>query len=395
LYVQAQTMQPDDFRAASNVLIADQRLAVNKTESGDFVGAAAALQENVRASKALVERFPGKAGSDFVTSVLHLLAGAQGRADRYADAVATTREEIALLEAARAKDPDDAGVQHDLGNALVALAYMLMSQMGDAAGSLEPLERAVHLFEHAYDVDPADQLSLAGVARALNMQKEAMVLLHREGDAERAVGRAIDLLRQGLRTAPSDRSIKQNLIIALGNRADLLERRQDFVTALEARREAVRTLTPLVEADPNNMTLQPGLAYMRRQTADTLLALKDYAAAAEEARASIAIGERLIARNANDIVSGRGLVVAQRSLLSALVGTVTAPASTPEQREAARVEGRQLVGQLRKGVDRLQKQNGLPSGQVAAAYTQVEQAEREFADPSTREAGASQPASRP
>jgi serine/threonine protein kinase len=391
LYAQVQTMQPDGFRAASNILIADQRLAVNKTESGDFAGAVTALRENVRASKALAERFPSKEARDFVPTVLHLLASAQGRADQYADAVVTIREEVALLDAAFTQGQDDAGVQHDLGNALVALAYMLLSQLGDAAGAVEPLDRAVHLLQHAYDADPNDQASLAGVARALNMQKEAMVLLHRDAEAEQAVGRAIDLLRLGLRTAPSDRMIKQNLILAFGNRADLLEKRQDLAGALEARREAVRTLMPLVEADPNNMTLQPGLAYMRRQTADTLLALKDYAAAVDEARVSVAIGERLVARNANDIISARGLIVAQRTLLAALAGVVAAPTSTPEQRAAARVEGRQLAGQIRKGVDRLKERNGLPLSNIASVYTQLEQAERDFVDRSERGAATSRP----
>jgi serine/threonine protein kinase len=398
LYEQARTLKPDEIQSWSNPISADQRLAFDRLERGDVDGAVASFGADVRAAKAAAQKFPVREARDLVPPSLRAYANAQGRAAHFADAVVTLREEVALLEASRAQYPDDAGVQAGLAEACNSLAYMLLNQASDAAGAVEPMALAVSLFQHACDADPTDFSSLSDLAHALILQKEVFTRLGRYDEAGQAVQHAIDLLQRALLTAPSNGSIKKDLVVALGTKADLLEKRQDFAGSLGVRRQAIDLLNPLAAADPQNMTLQAGLAYVHREMSDTSVALQDFAAAAAEAREAVSIEERLVGQSPDDVGDIRGLIVSRRSLVTALDGIVTAPASTAAERAAARAQGRPLLYEIRREVDQLERRNAF-SAENRAVYRELDQAERDFADPPPdrpkEPSGPSQPATAP
>jgi hypothetical protein len=181
-------------------------------------------------------------------------------------------------------------------------------------------------------------------------------------EAQKAVDQTIGVAIKGLELAPSDRTLKQNLIVVYGNKANLHERLNEYPQALAARRVGMQMLVPLVEADPKNATLQAGMAFTQYQIASTLNLMQDYAGAEQLLQVAIATFERLLGQNPAEVRTWGYLLPARRALINALDGMITDAATSSEQRAALRERASKVLAETRAGYENLQKQNLLSPG---------------------------------
>jgi len=266
--------------------------------------------------------FPGSGAADLGRE----LAGSYSRVGDLLSATGDTagalehrQRALSIIEAVAAIAPDDVATIRQLGSAYSKLGNSLGNpnypNVGDPAGALGQLERAVGVFERGAAAHPSNVMFRRNLAIAHSNVADVLRALGRPDEALARQRKALASFETLAAEDPSNAAAKNDMAISLSKIAEMLNENGRSVDAVREYERALGIHRALVQADPANDTLKLEVAsdYNRLATAQVSVGARE-AALANHTRA-VAMTRELEKRNpANvELRVAVGLALASRA----------------------------------------------------------------------------------
>ncbi|MGE0702571.1 MAG: TIR domain-containing protein [Vicinamibacterales bacterium] len=196
--------------------------------------------------------------------------------ERHQEAFDDHAEVVLLLEKEAAANPSDNNARQSLAQALTRNGDMRYGVTGDWDASIPDFEKALAIFQEAYDSDPARADFARNLSIALDHMGDVMLQRLDTATATTYFDRSLAIRRQALARFPQSAEARRDVMVSLERQGDIALAEGNVREALASYDEArsIRTAGPTTSAE-RDLVLERDLALLwsRTGTARSLLSL--------------------------------------------------------------------------------------------------------------------------
>ena len=343
-------------------------LSVRRWDTGDRAGALAAAEEASTTYRHLTQANPTVFAPNLATA-LYNLSDLQDQAGNRAGAIAAMEEAAALRRQYARANPTL--VTTEPATALHSLS-VLRHEIGDPAGALKALEEAVFWYRKVVHADPAE--STSNLARALDLLSGLRTEIGDAAGALAAIEEAVTFYRRLAVTNPTENT--PPLATALHNLSGRRALTGDRTGALIAIEEAVALRRRLACTDPAVFAPQLGrsLKYLSARRGD----IGDHAGALGAIEEAVNLYRQLAPNNPGlftpDLASSLNNLSVERSEVGNRAGALEAiDEAVTQYRQLAEAHPAMFTPDLAMVLNNLSKQRG-ETGDLSGAAEAIEEA---------------------
>ena len=215
------------------------------------------------------------------------------------------RRALAVMETVHAIAPDDVATIRQLGGAYSKLGNQLgnpnFPNVGDPAGALTQLERAVAAFARGVAAYPSNALLRRNLAIAHSNVADVLVALNRPGEALERQRTALATFEELATADPANAAAKNDVAISVSKVAEMLDTSGRSADAVREYRRALEIHVALVQADPASdaMKLEVASDHNRLATAEARIGQRQ--ASLDSHTRAVTLVRELQARNPGNV----------------------------------------------------------------------------------------------
>lgn len=313
--------------ATAYIRIGDVQGRFLKQNLGDTKGALESYGKALRLYEQVAAREPHNRELQHEIALSHLRLGEIFLSlGKPAESVARFRQCLVVMEELREADPANAALRADVAVAHRELAMVLglpsVTNLGDTAGALDHLRKAVALYESLPPEEFTSRAAISGGTRGAERRHDLAVaygdlaaVLSATGISSEALvyqRKALTLSEELLTEDPKNIHVRQNTGALRWNVATAFLAAGNLAEALELTRRSLRVYEELATEDPNNLNAKKDLAQSYRNMARVLGAQKELASAIEYNGKALGLFDELVASDTTNAFMRRQLALTRQ-----------------------------------------------------------------------------------